>query len=423
MEVRPGYKHTELGVIPEKWALELLPNVCWFQEGPGLRQWQFRAKGIKVINVTNLENGFLNLDNTDRYISVEEFERSYKHFLIDSGDIVVASSGNSYCKVAVVRDDDLPLLMNTSVIRFKPSKGLDYGYLLAFLKSSLFKNQIDLLITGGAQPNFGPYHLKRIFIPYAPISEQRAIAAALSDVDALIAALERLIAKKRAIKQGAMQQLLTGQTRLPGFSGEWEVKNLGEMGKCIRGVSYNGESDLHPYDTDDTVRLLRANNVQDATIVSNDLQFVNSRRVADEQILQGDDIVICMSSGSKELVGKTALFNLKDGFRYTFGAFMGCFRINRSLADSSFVSFWLQTQKYKDFISILLSGSSINNLKPGDIESIKVLLPPPQEQRAIAAVLSDMDAEIAALEARRENTRALKQGMMQELLTGKTRLV
>lgn len=199
----------------EGWVQEILPKVCWYQEGPGLRNWQFTKKGMKVINVTNLVNGYLNLDKTDRHISMQEFEKMYKHFEIDDKDIVMASSGNSYSKVAVVRKQDLRLLMNTSVIRFKPMNGLDYNYLLIFLKSNLFKDQIDLLITGGAQPNFGPAHLKKIKIPLPPTKEEQTkIATILSDMNIEIETLERQMAKYKQVKQGLMQNLLTGKIRI-----------------------------------------------------------------------------------------------------------------------------------------------------------------------------------------------------------------
>jgi len=199
----------------EGWEVRELPEVCWFQEGPGLRNWQFTKSGIKVINVTNLENGLLNLDRTDRHISLDEFNKMYRHFEIEENDIVVASSGNSYGKVAVVRRQDLPLLMNTSVIRFKPLQDLDYAYLLTFLKSTDFKNQIDLLITGGAQPNFGPAHLKKIKIRLPPTrDEQAAISGLISDMDAEIGSLETKLEKYKQIKLGMMQQLLTGKIRL-----------------------------------------------------------------------------------------------------------------------------------------------------------------------------------------------------------------
>ncbi|MCL3781164.1 restriction endonuclease subunit S [Prolixibacteraceae bacterium JC049] len=197
------------------WATKSLPKVCWFQEGPGLRNWQFTSTGIKVINVTNLVNGYLDLSRTDRHISLNEFDRMYKHFEIDEGDIVMASSGNSYSKVSIVRKQDLPLLMNTSVIRFKPLQGLIYNWLLIFLKSNLFKNQIDLLITGGAQPNFGPFHLNKIEISFPiDIKEQEEISQIIIDTDKELEKLEQKLAKYQEVKQGMMQQLLTGKIRL-----------------------------------------------------------------------------------------------------------------------------------------------------------------------------------------------------------------
>jgi len=128
---------------------------------------------------------------------------------------VIASSGNSYCKTAVVRQNDLPLLMNTSVIRFKAKQGIIKSYMLIYLKSKYFKDQIDLMITGGAQPNFGPAHLSRVLVPLPPTeAEQESIATILSDIDTEIATLETKLAKTRSLKQGMMHNLLTGRIRL-----------------------------------------------------------------------------------------------------------------------------------------------------------------------------------------------------------------
>ena len=200
--------------LKEDWEVAELKDVAWFQEGPGLRNWQFTDSGMKVINVTNLENGYLNLSRTKRYISLQEFDRMYKHFEIQENDIVVASSGNSYGKIAVVREKDLPLVMNTSVIRFKPLEKIDYNFLLVFLKSVSFKDQIDLLTTGGAQPNFGPAHLNKILVNLPPKNEQKNIADVILSMDLEIESLENRLQKARQLKQGMMQDLLTGKVRL-----------------------------------------------------------------------------------------------------------------------------------------------------------------------------------------------------------------
>ena len=198
-----------------EWVERPFTDMIWFQEGPGLRNWQFTSKGIKVINITNLVNGYLDLDKTKRHISWDEFNKMYQHFEVDEDDIVVASSGNSYCKTSVVRKQDLPLVMNTSVIRFKPLKNLNYNLLLILLKSDLFKDQIDLLITGGAQPNFGPIHLPKVFFTLPEsMEEQNAIGEILSDMNNELKELDIKKVKYQNIKQGMMQELLTGKTRL-----------------------------------------------------------------------------------------------------------------------------------------------------------------------------------------------------------------
>lgn len=214
-------KHLRIGTFQtlfapkEGWLEHDLKDVCWFQEGPGLRNWQFTTSGMKVINVTNLVDGYLDLSRTDRHVSIEEFENMYRHFEIDEGDIVMASSGNSYAKVSVVRRSDLPLLMNTSVIRCKPLANLSYDWLLLFLKSELFKDQIDLLITGGAQPNFGPFHLNKIKMMLPPAQDdQDQISRVLIDMDKELELLNKSLNKYKTLKQGLMQQLLTGKTRL-----------------------------------------------------------------------------------------------------------------------------------------------------------------------------------------------------------------
>ncbi|MBB0990779.1 hypothetical protein G6009_04755 [Dietzia sp. SLG510A3-30A2] len=253
--------------------------------------------------------------------------------------------------------------------------------------------------------------------------EQTIIGKAIADADDLIATLERLIAKKQAIKQGMMQQLLTGRTRLPGFADPWTETRLGTLGKCIRGVGYDPGQDLSSSDRPHTIRLLRSNNVQRSRIDRDGLQFVHERRVAPSQVLEYGDIVICMANGSRALVGKAARFEPEVGEpRYTFGAFMGAFRTGKSIASSRFVAEILETHAFRGWLDVILSGSSINNLRPGDVEGFTTTIPGLTEQMAIADTLADADAEINLLHERLRKARDTKTGMMQQLLTGRTRL-
>ncbi len=243
-------------------------------------------------------------------------------------------------------------------------------------------------------------------------------------MDDLLVAQDALIAKRRAIKQGAMQALLSGERRLPGFCAQWEVRRLGDFGVYHRGVAYNPDADLLAEDAQDSVRLLRANNVQDSTVDLDGLQFVRQECVAERQYLRNGDVLICMANGSKALVGKAAKFTLSDGMRYTFGAFMGCYRADPLAVSSDFAFYLFQTEVYRSHLANLLAGSSINNLSPGSIEDMQVVIPVQrEEQSAIAEVLSKMEAEVSALEQQRAKTAQLKQGMMQQLLTGSIRLI
>ncbi len=243
-------------------------------------------------------------------------------------------------------------------------------------------------------------------------NEQRSIAAALGAVDALLAGLDRLIAKKRDLKQAAMQQLLTGQTRLPGFIGEWETKHLGEIGDSLIGLTYR-PSDVRSHGT----LVLRSSNVQEGVLCFDDNVFVDVD-VNERIMVRTGDILICVRNGSRDLIGKCAKIG-QSVVGMTFGAFMAVFRT----PFHNFVFHQFQSDVIKRQISAHL-GATINQITNRSLNSFEIRIPrDAAEQEAIAGVLSDMDGELAALEARRAKTAALKQGMMQELLTGRTRLV
>jgi type I restriction enzyme, S subunit len=202
-----------------EWKEKKLSDICWYQEGPGVRTWQFTKSGIKLLNGTNIFRGEINLDNTDRFISENLAYGQYAHFMADSGDIVIASSGITVEKfeekVAFVRDEHLPLCMNTSTIRFKANKNvLQSSFLYFLLMSDMFKKQIGHQATGSAQLNFGPAHLNKVLFKLPDLPEQTAIAEILSDMDAEIRAVEEKLSKARGVKAGMMSALLTGRIRL-----------------------------------------------------------------------------------------------------------------------------------------------------------------------------------------------------------------
>jgi len=171
-----------------------LSKAFWFQEGPGVRKWQFTSSGVKLLNVANIEkSGNLNLEKTDRHLDEAEVASKYSHFLVDAGDLVIASSGISFdedgllrTRGAFVEEVHLPLCLNTSTIRFKAQEGVsDLRFLRLWLDSQEFRVQITKLVTGSAQQNFGPSHLKALQITLPPIAHQKRIAAILDQAKAL----------------------------------------------------------------------------------------------------------------------------------------------------------------------------------------------------------------------------------------------
>jgi type I restriction enzyme S subunit len=366
----------------------------------------------------------LNLDYASNiHRSSVEIERPYARSRVQPLDVVVSVKGTTG-RIGIV-PDHFDGNISRDLARIRPREDFSPAFVFHMLQSGPAQNRLDGATVGTTRRELSIAILKRFSIPLpATKSEQEAIAWALSEADALIESLEQLLTKKRHLKQGAMQELLTGKKRLQGFVEDWHEIDLGQMGKCFRGVSYNPGADLYPFDTDSTLRLLRSNNIRDARLVLSDMQYVDSRRVSTEQRLRSGDVLICMANGSRDLVGKAGLFIGDDEVGYTFGAFMGCFRPNCQISDPDFVFYLFQTESYRAHIAVLLAGSSINNLTPKNVEAFAIPIPPQKlEQAAIAAVISDLDAEIATLEAKLEKARQVKQGMMQKLLTGRIRLV
>lgn len=301
--------------------------------------------------------------------------------VVQPGDVIFNGTSETPGELAMgsLVPDGLPAAyLNSFCFGFRP--GNDAGICSEFV-AYLFRGRpgrrlLAALAQGATRYNLSKSQFRKLALSLPGLPEQRAIAAVLSDVDDLLQSLDRLIAKKRDIKTGAMQQLLTGKTRLPGFSGKWEKKRLGELGRCLRGVGYNPEHDLVLHDTDRTFRLLRSTNVQGQRLDLADLQFVDQSRVAIWQQLRTDDLVFCAANGSRALVGKSARFDVNDGYRYTFGAFMGVFRADLAMADGRFAGHLLHSSEFLKQVDLALSGSAINNLSPSQVESFSFRLPP-----------------------------------------------
>ncbi len=217
-----------------------LPDVVFFQEGPGVRNTQYVDKGIKLLNVANLQDGEVDLSTSDRFISDEEAYGKYKHFLVDEGDLIIASSGIKveyfHKKMGFIKKEHLPLCLNTSTIRFKTldENKLDIRYFMYFLKSVHFKMQLSKLITGSAQLNFGPSHLKQMKVPMLPLENQKHIVQILDKTNNLINKRQSQITALDELTQSLFLEMFGDPVVNPK---NILTKKLGDTGELKRGMS------------------------------------------------------------------------------------------------------------------------------------------------------------------------------------------
>ncbi len=379
MELRPGYKQTEVGVVPEDWDENPLHKGIKLLSGHHVLAQNCNTEGKGTPYITGPA------DFPDGIIKNSKFTE--KPTTICRKDDILVTVKGSGAGTIVLADSEYCISRQLMAVRVTE---WDTAYVHVSLRrdASLFGAAATGLIPGLSR---GDILNKRIPIP--PLPEQRTIARALSDVDALISVLDRLIAKKRDLKQAAMQQLLTGKTRLPGFRGEWEVKRLGDICRITTGrrdVNEGNPNGQFPFFT-----------------CSRSHTFSDSYSFDSEAILiagNGEVGNLHYFSGKFEVYQRTyVLFDFSVQVSYLWQ------QLSANLAES---------------LGLGKIGSSIPYIKKENLIGFEFGSPTDTtEQTAIAAVLSDMDAEIGALERKRDKTCALKQGMMQELLTGRIRLV
>lgn len=294
------------------------------------------------------------------------------------------------------------------------------GYFFFLYFSTHFYDRIMQMTAKSSVDSVRRDMIAKMLIPLPTLAEQEAIAEALSDADALIESLEQLVAKKRLIKQGAMQELLTGKRRLPGFSGEWEVKRLGEVAELKARIGWQGLTTKEYLDDGDYF-LVTGTEFQGGQIEWDYCHYVDEMRFKQDKYIQLKEHDILVTKDGT--IGKVALIrDLPKPATLNSGVF-----VIRPKDDAFFPDFFyylLCSSVFKEFLSQLSAGSTINHLYQKDFVDFVFAAPNKnEEQMAIATILSDMDTEIVALEERLEKARQIKQGMMQELLTGKRRLI
>ena len=302
---------------------------------------------------------------------------------------------------------------NTLIINLKVNYESKYIYYI--LKSQ----NLSKLVFGSGQPLIRGTLWKRILFFCPENKEQQKIAEALSDMDNLISSLEKLIEKKKAIKQGAMQELLTGKKRLSGFGGEWKNFCVGKMGDFYGGLSGKTKKD---FDHGTAHYITFLNVLSNVKIDTSILATVDVHESENQNAVKKGDLFFNTSSETPEEVGMCAVLDEEIENTY-LNSFCFGFRMKNNEHNPIFLSYYLNSSIGRKIMSTLAQGATRYNLSKNTFAETIIELPTKEEQTAIASILSDMDAEITALEKKLTKCQKLKQGMMQQLLTGKIRLI
>lgn len=405
--------------IPDDWSVEKLePKVGNVKSGKRLPKGYYVVDthtNHPYIRVIDMRQGYV--DTSDLRYVPEEASSAIQNYRIYKNDIYISVAGT----LGIVGQipphlDGANLTENANrVTNIK----CNIKYLMYWLMGSIIQNTISQTQTLGAQPKLALTRIRNFPVILPPEKEQEEIAGALSEVDALITDLQKLIRKKKDIRQGTMQMLVTGKKRLDGYSGEWVKINLAKNSKLKARIGWQGLTTAEYLDEGYSF-LITGTDFDGGRINWNGCHFVNYDRYAQDpniQVTNGD--LLLTKDGT---IGKVAyVTELKTPATLNSGVFLV-----KPITDAyvaHFMFYVLESSVFKDFLQQLSAGSTINHLYQKDLVKFDLYVPPTkEEQEAIAAILFDMDSDIHKLEEKLSKYQKVKQGMMEELLTGKVRL-
>lgn len=413
--VKQGYKETEIGVVPSDWDIKLFENVGEFFKGAGISMKDVVFAGYPCIMYGDIYVKFdTHFTKCDYSITAQTAANSTK---AKHGDLFFTASGETAEEIGkcVSYQGDRDIYIGGDIIAVRPS--LDYDSLfLAYVQNSfLLISQKASFAQGCSVVHISGENIKKLVFAAPPFPEQRRIAKALSDVDSLIESLEKLIAKKKAIKQGAMQELLTGKKRLPGFTGEWVKRSLEDYGSFISGngfpLCYQGGYYGYPF-----------YKVSDFSNIGNERTMCKANNYISPAIVDAlnCNIIPCDSIVFAK-IGAAIFLERKrmTSSDCCIDNNMMAYSVDELVGNAKYLCYLMLSINFGE----LANATALPSLSSKTVGNITKFFPPTKaEQTAIANVLSDMDSEIAELEQKLSKYRNVKTGMMQTLLTGKIRL-
>ena len=376
-----------------EWIETDLPDAFWFQEGPGVRNWQFTTSGIKLLNVANItKTGTIDLSKTDRCLSIEEVQQKYNHFLVNVGDLVIASSGISFdtdgllrTRGAFVSANHLPLCMNTSTIRFKAKEEIsDLNFLKFWLDSLEFRQQVTRFVTGSAQQNFGPSHLKEIKISLPPIAEQKRIAAIAQKCD-------RLRRTRRYTQQLSDSYLRSVFLEMFGDPVtnpmNWDVEPLGNsLDRIESGVNFKPISENEPASE---WRVLKISAVSFETFNPFASKPISPKTTFNESLIVQKGDLLMSRANTTELVGAVNIVREKPPKVLLPDKLWKLKFSQTSNLKPDYVFYVLRHPRLRKMIGDMASGTSgsMQNITKEETLTLPIPLPPLSLQEKFAQIV------------------------------------
>lgn len=403
--MKPGYKRTEAGVIPEDWEVDSIGGVFRLINGCAFKPEDWRDQGTPIIRIQNLNDPGAPFNYSSAPVAD-------KH-RVEPGDLLFAWSGTTGTSFGARVWRGPHGVLNQHIFKVITNQR-KLAPTFSFLILQRIQADIEKKAHGfkSSFVHVKKSDLTRVPLPVPPLGEQRSIAAALGDMDQLIGALDQLIAKKSDLKQAATQRLLTGRDRLPGFHSEWEMRRLGQVADvdlCNLGVNTAPTYAFNYIALEDI----------DSGVLKgySELVYCDAPSRARRVLRKGDVLVSTVRPNLKSHL----LFEI-NGRHWVASTGFSVLRCREGVTNPQYLFFQLFGHGISRQIEALLTGTSYPAINSRDVRGLEIPFTTYEEQTAIATVLSDMATEIAALVQRRDKTRAIKQGMMQELLTGRVRL-
>jgi type I restriction enzyme, S subunit len=414
MELKPGYKQTDAGVIPRDWDVKRLGEI-----GKVVRGGSPRPAGdpkffggdfipwLTVAALTNIPDHQLEVRHTETRLTEEGSKRSRT---LQPGTVIIANSGAT---LGIAKISTIECCANDGVAAIIDQHVGEKAFVCHCINAQTQRLR-EVVATGNGQPNLNTGLIKQIAIPWPPHTEQAAIAECISDLDKLLRCLEDAVVKKQRLKQAAMQELLTGKRRLPGFEGEWEVKRLGDLGEIKSGGTPSTSQPAFwdggiPWCTPTDITALDGRKYLTTTFRN---ISPSGLQASSAELIPPQSLIMTTRATIGECAINTLPMTTNQGFKNI---------VSSPVVGTEFLYYLMSTQKQR--LISLCGGSTFLEIGKRDLSTYEIRLPLDRaEQDAISSTLSAIDDELQALEASLRKAENLKQGMMQQLLTGKIRL-